>query len=423
MHIGVIADDFTGASDIANTLAKGWADGGGLRTTQFLGIPVTAAPADCEAGVVSLKSRSIPAAEAVAQSLAALEWLQAQGCRQIVFKYCSTFDSTPQGNIGPVGEALAQALGVRGVPACPAFPGAGRTVFQGHLFVGDRLLSESSVATHPLNPMTDPDIRRWLTRQSTEPVGLVPHQTVRQGAAPIRTALDRAGAGGERLVIVDAISDEDLVAIGEACADLKLITGGSGIALGLPRNLIAQGVVTGRRGAFTGVQGPEAILAGSCSRTTLAQIELHRSDHAVLEVDVDAVIRNEVTPSDVVEFIRANEGLQPLVFSSNTPANVAAYQARYGTGTVAHALEQLFAQAARILVDGGLRRLVVAGGETSGAVVSALGLQSLEIGPEIDPGVPVLIDRGTSLALALKSGNFGAPDFFAKALAALEARP
>ena len=271
--------------------------------------------------------------------------------------------------------------------------------------------------------MTDPDIRRWLTRQSAEPVGLVPHQTVRQGAAPIRTALDRAGAGGERLVIVDAISDEDLVAIGEACADLKLITGGSGIALGLPRNLIAQGLVTGRRGAFTGVQGPEAILAGSCSRTTLAQIELHRRDHAVLEVDVDAVIRNEVTPSDVVEFIRANEGRQPLVFSSNTPANVAAYQARYGTGTVAHALEQLFAQAARILVDGGLRRLVVAGGETSGAVVSALGLQSLEIGPEIDPGVPVLIDRGTSLALALKSGNFGAPDFFTKALAALEARP
>jgi 3-dehydrotetronate 4-kinase len=163
MYIGVIADDFTGASDIANTLAKGWVDGGGLRTTQFLGIPDSPAPADWEAGVVSLKSRSIPAAEAVAQSLAALQWLQKQGCRQIVFKYCSTFDSTPQGNIGPVSEALAEALGVRGVPACPAFPGASRTVFQGRLLVEDRLLSESSLATHPLNPMTDPDIRRWLT--------------------------------------------------------------------------------------------------------------------------------------------------------------------------------------------------------------------------------------------------------------------
>ena len=201
---------------------------------------------------MSLKSRSIPAAEAVAQSLAALQWLQEQGCRQIVFKYCSTFDSTPQGNIGPVGEALAEALGVRGVPACPAFPGAGRTVFQGHLFVGDRLLSESSLATHPLNPMTDPDIRRWLTRQSAEPVGLVAHQTVRQGAAAIRNALDRAAADGERLVIVDAISDEDLVAIGEACAEYKLVTGGSGIALGLPRNLVSERLVTGQRGGVHG---------------------------------------------------------------------------------------------------------------------------------------------------------------------------
>jgi 3-dehydrotetronate 4-kinase len=357
----------------------------------------------------------------VAQSLAALQWLQAQGCRQIVFKYCSTFDSTPQGNIGPVGEALAKALDVRGVPVCPAFPGAGRTVFQGHLFVGDRLLSESSLATHPLNPMTDADIRRWLIQQSTEPVGLVPHQHVRRGVAAIRVELDQAAARSERLVIVDAISDEDLVALGEACADFKLVTGGSGIALGLPRNLIAQGLVTGQRNGFTGVQGPEAILAGSCSRATLAQIDLHRRIHPALGVSVDAVIKDEVKPTDLVEFIRANEGQQPLVFSSDTPENVAACQARYGTEVVAHALERLFAQAARILVDNGLRRLVVAGGETSGAVVSALELQALEIGPEIDPGVPVLIDRNTSLALALKSGNFGGPNFFTKALAALEA--
>src|SRR5687767_6239875 len=226
MLLGVIADDFTGASDIANTLARG-RDGRGLTTTQFLGVPTGPAPAHCDAGVVALKSRSIAPAEAVAQSLAALDWLRAQGCRQFVFKYCSTFDSTPAGNIGPVGEALADALGVKGVPACPAFPAAGRTVYQGHLFVGDRLLSESSLRTHPLNPMTDPDIRRWLGLQSRQPVGLVPHATVAKGAAAVRTALDEAATRGECLVIVDAVNDDDLFAMGEACTDQPLLTGGS----------------------------------------------------------------------------------------------------------------------------------------------------------------------------------------------------
>ena len=254
MLLGVIADDFTGASDIANTLARGRA-GRGLTTTQFLGVPKEPAPARCDAGVVALKSRSIAPAEAVAQSLAALDWLRAQGCRQFVFKYCSTFDSTPAGNIGPVGEALAEALGVAGVPACPAFPAAGRTVYQGHLFVGDRLLSESSLRTHPLNPMTDPDIRRWLARQSRRPVGLVPHARVAAGAAEIAAALDEASARGEVLVIVDAVSEADLVAIAAACAGRPLLTGGSGIAMGLPQNFIAQGLAQAGEGTFEGVSG------------------------------------------------------------------------------------------------------------------------------------------------------------------------
>src|SRR3954469_10943097 len=228
MLLGVIADDFTGASDIANTLAKG-----GLATVQFLGLPTKPAPETCEAGVVALKSRSIAAADAVALSIEAFEWLRAQGCRQFVFKYCSTFDSTPEGNIGPVGEALAQALGARGVPACPAFPTAGRTVYQGHLFVGDRLLSESGMENHPLNPMTDPDLRRWLSRQCREPVGLVAWGSVRQGGAAVRKALDAAAGRGERLAIVDAVSDEDLIAIGEACAEAPLVTGGSRLPPGL----------------------------------------------------------------------------------------------------------------------------------------------------------------------------------------------
>src|SRR5918993_2102221 len=223
MLLGIIADDFTGASDIANTLAKG-----GLSTVQFLGVPTKAAPESCEAGVVALKSRSILAADAVALSLEAFEWLRARGCRQFVFKYCSTFDSTPEGNIGPVGEALARALGVKGVLACPAFPTTGRTVYQGHLFVGDRLLNESGLERHPLNPMTDPDLRRWLSLQTRDPVGHIPLALVRQGHVAVRDGLQASASRGERLVIVDALDDEDLRRIGTACAEALLVTGGSG---------------------------------------------------------------------------------------------------------------------------------------------------------------------------------------------------
>lgn len=416
MLLGVIADDFTGASDIANTLARG-----GLATTQFLGVPSGASPATCEAGVVALKSRSIPAADAVAQSLAALEWLRAQGCTQFVFKYCSTFDSTPQGNIGPVGEALAAALGASGVVACPAFPTAGRTVFQGHLFVGSQLLSESSLKDHPLNPMTDSDLRRWLRLQTRNAVGHVPAATVARGAEAVREALRACGARGEVLAIVDAVGDPDLFTIGKACADAKLVTGGSGIALGLPKNFIDAGRASGRARGVAGVAGREAILAGSCSKATLEQIAVHRAAHPSLALEVDAVVAGKVAARDVVDFIAANSGRAPIVYSSAAPDAVREAQRKHGREAAAHAIEALMAEAARMLVAAGTSRLVVAGGETSGAVVSALGLEALEIGPEIDPGVPALFARGARpLGLALKSGNFGTPDFFEKALGALE---
>jgi len=423
MLLGVIADDFTGASDIANTLAKGLPGQGGLATAQFLGVPRGAAPAAIEAGVVALKTRSIPADEAVAQSLAALAWLRAQGCRKFVFKYCSTFDSTPDGNIGPVGEALAEALGVAGVVACPAFPGAGRTVYLGHLFVQDRLLNESGMQNHPLNPMTDPDLRRWLARQCRHPVGLVRLGTVRDGATAVTAELEAAARRGEHLVIADAAGDDDLLVLGEALASATLVTGGSGIALGLPRNFIAAGLARGRQPSDTGIDGPEAILAGSCSTATRAQVERHAANHPTLAIDVDAVMAGATTAADIVAFIRANQGRAPLAYSSATPEAVGALQQRHGREQVAGKLDALFAEAARELVAGGLRRLVVAGGETSGAVVSALDLGALSIGREIDPGVPVLVSDGARpIALALKSGNFGAPDFFAKALERLAGR-
>lgn len=421
MLLGVIADDFTGASDIANTLAKGVAGEGGLRAVQFLGVPNGPAPADCEAGIISLKSRSSPASEAVAQSLAALEWLLTQGCRQIIFKYCSTFDSTPQGNIGPVGEALAARLGAKGVIACPAFPATGRTIYRGHLFVNDALLNESGLENHPLNPMTDANLVRWLQPQCREAVGAVGWPIVAQGAAAVRQALEAAASRGETLVITDAIADADLLVLGQAAAEAPLITGGSGIALGLPRNFIRKGLAKGGSVETRPVGGSEAILAGSCSRATLAQLAHHeREGHPVWNIDVAGVMAGEITAAHLVSFLRERVGQAPLVYSSSPPEVVQALQARYGREAVAHRLDALFAETARLLVASGTRRLVVAGGETSGAVVSALGLDALAIGPEIDPGVPVLTTPDGRLALALKSGNFGSEDFFAKALKRME---
>ncbi|MGK9051370.1 3-oxo-tetronate kinase [Neorhizobium petrolearium] len=419
MLLGVIADDFTGASDIANTLAKGHDGRGGLVTSQFMGVPDHNAAPEIEAGVVSLKSRSIPAREAVEQSLAALSWLKAQGCRQFVFKYCSTFDSTPEGNIGPVGEALAEALGVKGVVACPAFPAMGRTVYQGHLFVNDRLLNESGMQNHPVTPMTDANIRRWLRLQTAGEVGLVSTATLSKGADAVRGALQASAARGETLVIVDAVGDDDLVTIGRACMDAPLLTGGSGIALGLPANFIERGLASGRSEMFRGKQGPEAILAGSCSGTTRGQIEVHARHHPVLQISVHDVIERRTTSDDLVAFITANHGKAPLVYSSGTPEQVAEAQRRHGRETVSERLDELFALTAQRLVDGGVRRLVVAGGETSGAVAQALDLGDVIIGPEISAGVPVLVSRRRDIALALKSGNFGGPSFFEDALAVL----
>ena len=422
MLIGVIADDFTGASDIANTLAKGVAREGGLRTAQFPGIPTDAAPAEIEAGVVSLKSRSSPLEEAVRDSLAALDWLLAQGCQQIVFKYCSTFDSTREGNIGPVAEALAKALKVSGVIVCPAFPTTGRTIYQGHLFVGDKPLNESGMQDHPLTPMTDADIRRWLRYQTTGEIGHVPLSVIAQGPQAAQSALENATA---TLVIADAVDDDDLLTLGEALDGTALITGGSGIALGLPRNFIRSGAAQGGGVATTAVPGPDAILAGSCSGATLKQVERHARGHPTFPIDVFGVMEGRTTAETLTQFYLEYEGRAPLAYSSGSPDQVRDVQARFGREAVASMLDSLFANTARLLVSKGYRRIVVAGGETSGAVAQAvagaLGSPAMTVGPEIDPGVPVLtLGEDTRVALALKSGNFGAPDFFSKALRIME---
>lgn len=422
MLIGVIADDFTGASDIANTLAKGIAPEGGLRTAQFPGVPDAPAPKYIEAGVISLKSRSAPVKDAVRDSLAALDWLRAQGCQQIVFKYCSTFDSTPEGNIGPVAEALAIELGAKTAIACPALPAIGRTVYLGHLFVHDALLSESGMRHHPLTPMTDPDIRRWLERQCRGAVGHLGLSTVWQGAESVRKALEQAR---ETLVVADAVSDRELLILGEALAGAQLITGGSGIALGLPRNFIRSGAAEGGGSHPVAISGPEAIIAGSCSGATRGQIETHAANHPTLAIDVASVMDGRVTPETLCHFIARHSGRAPLAYSSGAPEDVEQMQQRFGRDAVSARLDTLFADTAKQLVARGYKRIVVAGGETSGAVAQAVAdaLESpaMHIGPEIDPGVPVLsLGTEAPVALALKSGNFGTLDFFAKALRVME---
>ena len=412
MLLGAIADDFTGASDLANTLAKG-----GMVTTQFVGVPVGKAPAACEAGVVALKTRSIPVAEAVRQSLEAADWLTAQGCEQFLFKYCSTFDSTPKGNIGPVAEALLDRLGADLAVVCPAFPATGRQLFMGHLFVGEKLLSELGMEKHPLTPMTDPNIRRWLRLQAKGEVGLITLDRVRAGPQVLADAFEAERKKGVRLVITDAVADSDLIALGAALAGHRLVTGGSGIALGLPANFRRAGKLAAKTKAKAAAKGPAVVLCGSCSIASQRQVAAYLESHPGLALDPAALMNGSMTVDKAAAWIASQNGATPIVYSTTDPASVATAQRNFGREEIAAKVEQFFAGLVCRLVDSGVRRVVVGGGETSGAVVEALGVTSLGIGEEIDPGVPALIaERNGPLGLVLKSGNFGADDFFEKAV-------
>jgi uncharacterized protein YgbK (DUF1537 family) len=412
MKLGVIADDFTGASDIALMLSEA-----GMQTVQFVGVPssteASGSGTNCDAGVISLKSRTEPAVDAIRQSLAASDWLLSQGCEQIVFKVCSTFDSTDEGNIGPVTQALAERLGEQTVLVCPAFPENGRTVYQGHLFVGETLLNESGMQNHPLTPMRDPDIRRVLSRQTTWPVSHIAHRTVRQGAESIGDAIN-AKTGS--MAILDAITDEDLIAIGKAAAGRRLVTGGSGIAIGLPANF----GITPHQHSWTGIGGKAVVLSGSCSTATRGQVSHYRQKAPSREIMVEDVIGGWVSIDELVEWTISQDE-PPLLFSSADPETVSQVQQRFGRDKSASAIENLFYDLAAALVGAGVERIVVAGGETSGAVVSGIKASTFEIGPRIAPGVPALSVAGQPLALALKSGNFGGPNFFEDALHVLRA--
>ncbi|NMJ41745.1 four-carbon acid sugar kinase family protein [Roseomonas sp. JC162] len=411
--LGCIADDFTGATDLANTLVKA-----GMSAVQVIGVPTGPLP-EADAVIIALKIRTAPVTEAVGQSLAACDALTKAGAKQLFWKYCSTFDSTDQGNIGPVGDALLKRLGSGFAIACPAFPTNGRTIYLGHLFVGGALLNESGMENHPLTPMTDPNLVRVMARQTDGSVGLVSFPVVEQGVAAIRRAMTGMMDRGTRWAIVDAVSDAHLMAIGEAVAPQALVTGGSGVAMGLPENFRRAGLLPERSdaGALPPMTGAAAVVAGSCSRATLGQIGLARDHVPVLELDALATPDAKAMTAQALAWVdgKLEDGRPVVIAASATPEKVAALQAKLGRDAAGALVEDAVASIAEGLVARGVGRLVVAGGETSGAVVTRLGVTSLRIGPEIDPGVPWTFAEPKGIHLALKSGNFGARDFFLKA--------
>ena len=414
--LGAVADDYTGASDLANTLSRN-----GLSTIQTIGVPAAGFEAgEVDAIVVALKIRSVEAPSAVAAATAGYDWLMSRGARHVVYKICSTFDSTDSGNIGPVGEAFRARAGAGCVMVTPAFPETGRTVYLGHLFVGDVPLNESPLKDHPLNPMRDSKLVRVLKRQSKAPVGLVALPTVAEGGAAIMRRLAELDEQGIGAAIVDAVFERDLETIGEAAAQGPVSVGASGLGLGLAR-AFARGRGAGASAALEPVGGLAAILAGSCSRATLDQVAAAEGGVPTLRLSPQRLIEDTNEAERAVAWAKDRLAAGPvLIASSAEPGDVAALQARFGREASGHAIEAALAEIAAGLVGIGVRRLIVAGGETAGAAVDRLGVRAFRLGPEIAPGVPLMRTIGRDdgeMQVALKSGNFGGRDFFARALA------
>jgi uncharacterized protein YgbK (DUF1537 family) len=412
--LGCIADDSTGATDLANNLVRA-----GMRVVQTIGVPGGPLDEDVDAVVVALKTRTCPVLEAVNSSLAALEWLQGQGARQIYFKYCSTFDSTPRGNIGPVCDALMKALGAKFTVACPAFPENKRVVFKGYLFAGDVLLNESSMRDHPLTPMGDPNIVRVLQAQTRRKAGLIDYTVVAQGTDAIERRIEMLMADKVEIAVVDVIADADFFKLAPALRKLPLVTGGSGMAIALPGSW---GLRTNAQASrLPRAQGYAAIVSGSCSTATRGQVtEFVRAGGAALALDPIAAAEGKDVVGQAIEWARERVPRDPvLIYSTAVPEAVSSVQSRMGVDVAGALVEKMLADVARGLAGLGVRRMVVAGGETSNAVLQTLGVERLRIGPQIDPGVPWCYAAKTAyepMHLALKSGNFGAPDFFRKAL-------
>ncbi len=412
--LGCIADDFTGATDLGGFLVKQ-----GFRTIQLNGIPDrNVAIPEVDALVVALKSRTIAPDAAITQSLEALEFLQQLHCEQFYFKYCSTFDSTEKGNIGPVMDALLEALGAEFTIACPALPVNGRSVYQGHLFVNGVLLNESGMQHHPLTPMTDPNLVRFLGKQVKRKVGLVPFEVVDQGADAIQTFFHELQATGHRYAVVDAVSESQLNAIGQAVKDLKLITGGSGLSINLAANFELPSLSEKTAARLPKIPGNGVILSGSCSVRTQEQVAQAEKLFPSFYLDPFQLQKEPEWVEEAIQWALTQIPKSPvLIYTTGPPEKVQEIQKALGEDQAGEIIESALTMVAQALAKTGVRKFVIAGGETSGAIVKALGMSKMQIGPEIAPGVPWCVGLGEPpVLLALKSGNFGSVDFFHEAL-------
>ncbi|EGQ9881085.1 3-oxo-tetronate kinase [Vibrio vulnificus] len=418
MLLGVIADDFTGATDIAGFLVEN-----GMRTVQLNGIPKQEVDIHADAVVISLKSRSCPVDEAINDSVAALKWLKANGCQQFYFKYCSTFDSTAEGNIGPVADALLAELNEDFTIVCPALPVNGRTVYNGHLFVFQDLLSDSGMRNHPVTPMTDSSLIRMMDAQSQGSSGLVNFQVIEQGSQAVSGRFETLKQQGVRYAVVDAFNADHLVTLGQAAKSLKLVTGGSGLAVGIAKNwaeLLADQSDAKKAGNPT--KAPTVVFSGSCSVMTNQQVAVYKQQAPHFAIDVKACLTDEAYSNHVFDWVMTNidSEFAPLVYATAEATALKAIQEEFGAQASSHAVEQFFSKLAIKLQQHGVKNFIVAGGETSGVVTQSLAVTGFHIGPQIAPGVPWVKSIDGELSLALKSGNFGDERFFAKAQSLFE---
>lgn len=413
MSLGVIADDFTGATDIAGFLVEN-----GMRTVLLNGLPENATQVAADAVVIGLKSRSCPPEQAASESVDALRYLQAQGLKQFYFKYCSTFDSTEQGNIGPVTDALLAALGASFTIVCPALPVNGRTVFNGHLFVYGEPLNESGMENHPVTPMQDSSVLRLMQRQSQGACALVNYQVIEQGPAAVSAEFARLQHEGKRYAVVDTFNDRHLRTLAEATRTLKLVTGGSGLAAGIARNCAGEASDRAQANAQGLPQhAPTVVLSGSCSLMTNRQVARYRTIAPHFLVEVSACLDDPNYVSQVFDWVTSHlDGrYAPMVYATAETQKLKAIQTQYGAAIASAAVERFFAQLAQRLQHSGVQNFIVAGGETSGTVTRSLGVTGFHIGAQIAPGVPWVRSLDGALALALKSGNFGDYRFFEQA--------
>ena len=412
MLIGVIGDDFTGSSDIANNLKKA-----GMSVSMYAGIPKKKdKKLSSQAVVIALKTRTIPVKEAVKESIKALNWLKNANCKKIIYKYCSTFDSTKKGNIGPVIDALMENLKCDFTIACPSFPDAGRSLYFGHMFVNGIPLNECGMENHPLTPMTDHNLVRWLNYQTKNKVGLIDIKTVKKGSGEIKKKIVSLKKQGMKYCLIDTIENIDFDQICEGTKHLKMLTGGSGIALGLPKIFKKQGLIKKNNKILPKINSYSIIISGSCSNTTLSQIKNYKNKHPSLSLEPNKIINDPEYLRKVINWVIKNKKNKPLLYSSSKPDIVKKNQKEYGKDLIASKIESFFQDVVSKLYEEDFKKIVSAGGETSGAVVKGLGIEELQIGQEISAGVPIMWEPNKSIKIALKSGNFGQEDFFSRAL-------